>query len=339
MTEVPDNKDELLARYLLNELSQSENEDLEDEMVLDAELSERKQAVEMNLIDSYVMDEMSPGERLRFERGFLLLPENQLKMKEARSLHESLRLLRKERLEERKELHRSHPAAAARSWRKWLAPPSAPAYAALALLLALGLGYFFIPWRDLFKGRADNLNIAANQSPQTTPSVGTSPGGTPNINRPEELAVNQRIPAPPEVAQLPRQPEIVSRTILERPGLVNSSQTRGSALGGARPQSVTVPQTSKILRLGMSLRQRRPVENNRPLSVRVYNISDLDNPIFPGTGSLLLRPKRTGKLQPRYVVTIEIPTRYLRDGQTYYVRIDEEPEPTAFTIKMISAER
>lgn len=353
MTEAPDEKDELIARYLLNELSESENEDLEDEMVLDEELAERRQIVEMNLIDSYLMDEMSPDERLRFKSGFLLFPENRLKVEEARMLHDNLRLMRKELPEGQKEPSEgereqpaSLPESAAKSQRRWFAFLPAPAFAALALLLVLGLGYFLIPWREIFKGQTDNRNVVLNPSPQATPGLIIKPEGTPNSNAPENLNGNQNsppgpgqnTPEQPEVAMLPRQPETVNRTITERPGLVGGTTTKGGESARVKPQTVQFPRGSKFLKLTVWLRPDREVGNDTRLPIAVYNLKNLDSPIFPGRGSLQLKPGRVGRGKPRYFITVEIPAGTLRDGQTYYLRIDEEAEPTSFKVKMTDAE-
>jgi hypothetical protein len=96
MSLATDSKDDLLMKYLFNELPTSENEKLEDQMALDEELSERIQALEMIMIDRYVSGTMTPGEISRFENGFLLFPENLQKVREASIFHESLRQLRNE---------------------------------------------------------------------------------------------------------------------------------------------------------------------------------------------------------------------------------------------------
>src|SRR4051794_4437704 len=93
MLEETDQKDEIIIRYLLNETSRAEREDLEDDMVLDDELAERVQTIEMLLIDRYVQQQMSPAEINRFEQGFLLFPENRVRVEDARILHESIGLL------------------------------------------------------------------------------------------------------------------------------------------------------------------------------------------------------------------------------------------------------
>lgn len=359
MIESPYDKDELIARYLLNELSESENEELEDEMVLDGRLAERRQTVEMNLIDSYVMGEMSPDERLRFRNGFLLFPENRAKVEEARALHESLRLLRKEQAEGREKKPEGqveqpttlpglnvNQEPSGRLRRGWFGLLSRPAFALVAFAVALGLGYFFIPWRDLLGGRTGNQNVAVNPSPQATPGSTTQHNAAPNGNNPADLDGNQSpppaptpsTPEPPEVALL-TPPEVIGRMIDERPGLIPTDPSRGSGTGQAKAQPVTFPAGSKRLSLTVKLRQDRPVENNAPVSVAVYSFNDLEKPIFPARGSLLLTPRRTGGRGSGYVVTVEIPTALLRDGRTYYVRINEEPKPTAFKVTMTGARR
>lgn len=95
------NKDDLLTKYIFNELPASENEQLEDQLALDDELAERMQTLEMILIDRYVLDEMTAVDRNRFEKGFLLFPENLQKVEDARSFHQSLGQLKKDRLASR----------------------------------------------------------------------------------------------------------------------------------------------------------------------------------------------------------------------------------------------
>jgi hypothetical protein len=342
MTEVPDDKDEFLERYLLNELSEVENEEFEDEMVLDKKLIERVQAVEMCLIDSYVTDEMSPAERLRFERGFLLFPENRLKVEDARALHEGLRLIRKEQSagqgSQTESLPPEQPAGGAahapRLRRSWFPRLPTPVLALAALLLlAIGLGMFLIPWRDVFKIQTHNLSVKATPTPQTTH------GDSQN-----QTATNQNAPPPeqqttptPEMAALP--PKTVYETIKEQPGFIVAGTSRGSGTGAAKARPVAVRKGSEFLMLTMTLLPERQVANGRPLSVAVYDAHNLDSALFPSGGGLRLTPRRVSGSKQAYAVTLRIPTSLLRDGRTYYVRIDEEPKATPITIKMTDAER
>jgi len=91
-----DSKDDRLIKYLLNELPTRENEKLEDQMTLDNEVLERMQALEVIMVDRYVLGRMTQDEIRRFETGFLLLPENLQKVRDTRIFHESLTQLRNE---------------------------------------------------------------------------------------------------------------------------------------------------------------------------------------------------------------------------------------------------
>lgn len=343
MTETPDDKDEFLERYLLNELSEAENEELEDEMVLDKKLLERVQAAEMCLIDSYVSDEMSPAERLRFERGFLLFPENRLKVEDARALQESLRLIRKEQFAGQASQTESLPpeqpavgaAGVAQLRRGWFPRLPTPALALAALLLlTFGLGLFFIPWPDVFKSQTNSLTVKATPTPQTTRG-----------NNQNQLATNQNTPPPvqhetptPEIAALP--PKIVYETIKEQPGFIVAGNNRGSETGSAKARPVGVPKGSEFLMLTMTLLPERQVASDRPLLVAVYDAQNLDSPLFTSGGGLRLpTPRRAGRSKRTRTITLKIPTSLLRDGRTYYVRIDEEPKATPIRIKMTDAAR
>lgn len=87
--------DNALEAYLLDELADDELAALEDQLLRDEELFLRLEAVEMNLIDRYLENEMTDTEKQRFEAGFLSSPDNDRKLNEARIFRESLAVLRK----------------------------------------------------------------------------------------------------------------------------------------------------------------------------------------------------------------------------------------------------
>jgi hypothetical protein len=76
----------LLVRYLLGDLSQEEQVQVEDRAFADPEYLVVLQAVEVDLIDAYVNGELSPEERCGFERQFLASPERRRKVAFARDL-------------------------------------------------------------------------------------------------------------------------------------------------------------------------------------------------------------------------------------------------------------
>jgi hypothetical protein len=172
-----------------------------------------------------------------------------------------------------------------------------------------------------------------------TPTPQIMPGDSQN-----QTATNQNAPPSgqqtnptPEIAALP--PKTVYETIKEQPGFIVAGNSRGSGTGSAKARPVAVLKGSEFLMLTMMLLPERQVANDRPLSVAVYDAHNLDSPLFPSGGGLRLTPRRVGGSKHAYAVTLKIPTSLLRDGRTYYVRIDEEPKATPIKIEMTDAER
>lgn len=77
---------ELLARYLLGEISAEDRQRLEKECLADDEVWENLTAVENDLIDSYVRGELSEEQRRQFEQHFLDSPEKQERLEMAKLL-------------------------------------------------------------------------------------------------------------------------------------------------------------------------------------------------------------------------------------------------------------
>jgi anti-sigma factor RsiW len=75
-----------LIRYLLGELPPAERDAFEDNYFEISDLREQVDAMEDELIDSYVRGDLTPTQRQHFERWFLLSPERQEKLKFARAL-------------------------------------------------------------------------------------------------------------------------------------------------------------------------------------------------------------------------------------------------------------
>lgn len=63
--------EDLMMKYLLNELSASEQQAFEEKFFADQEVFAELLAVENDLIDNYLAGELKGEERTRFERRFL----------------------------------------------------------------------------------------------------------------------------------------------------------------------------------------------------------------------------------------------------------------------------
>jgi hypothetical protein len=75
-----------MRKYLLGELSQEEQSEVEERLFLDSEYFQRLQMFEDDLIDDYVYEELSPDEREKFDNYFLSNPERYESLRIAQAL-------------------------------------------------------------------------------------------------------------------------------------------------------------------------------------------------------------------------------------------------------------
>jgi len=77
---------ERALRYLLGKMSDPELAEFESQCFADNEIFEEMSSLENDLIDSYVRDELSAGERQEFEEGYLTSPARRANVEFARAL-------------------------------------------------------------------------------------------------------------------------------------------------------------------------------------------------------------------------------------------------------------
>src|SRR5215212_6972458 len=80
------NSEKLIARYLLGELPEEQQVEIEDRAFADEEFLANITAVENDLIDDYVRDQMSETERRRFESRFLASESRRKRVEFAKAL-------------------------------------------------------------------------------------------------------------------------------------------------------------------------------------------------------------------------------------------------------------
>jgi len=76
----------LLVKYLLGDLPEDRQVEVEDRAFADQEFLDALEATEADLIDAWVRGELSPSERRAFERRFLTSPQRRNKVEFARAL-------------------------------------------------------------------------------------------------------------------------------------------------------------------------------------------------------------------------------------------------------------
>lgn len=331
--EVFDERDEILVRYLLNELSKEENEELEDEMVLKPEFSERAQAIETSLTESYVLGEMSAAEKAHFVNGYLIFPDNREKVEDARAFHKALHIRRQERPEATKTKKHEHAR------RGWLAsllrmPVPAMAFAALVLIVAVVAGLLLIDRLRSNQVASDNHNSQENARQQVVSrpegnrddnSTRDAPEET--TNAPTNNAMDRRLPSNQEVAKLNAAPP--GRVVVS---IVENSGRIGASLRGpvdeVKVQPVRIPASAKSFTLRMSLEPNEYFKDTRNCSVDISNIKFTR--LYPSANYQKVTAKPVaGKFQ----VSLDVPTAYLKDGDIYYLRVSETNSLTPFKVK------
>jgi anti-sigma factor RsiW len=88
--ETKDENVELIMQYLLGELAEEEQGQLEERFFADDVLYQEVRAVERELIDRYVLGKLTGRERARFERRFLSSPQRREKVALARSFRQGI---------------------------------------------------------------------------------------------------------------------------------------------------------------------------------------------------------------------------------------------------------
>lgn len=329
--EVFDERDVILVRYLLNELSKAENEEIEDELVLDPEFSGRVQAVETGLIESYLLGEMSPAEQTRFEKGYFILPENREKVEDARAFYEALRMRRGDG-------PAATPMTPAPARPGWLAPllrmpATALAFAALVLVVAVVTVIFLFGRRGSNEMVSGNRNGREESGQQVVSPTNVNREESSNQNKPEEgvnvqtnNATKESLPSNREVANLDtaRQGPVVI-SINENKGRVDASPMGPG--DEVKVQPVRVPASAKSFTLRVSLEHDEYFEESLDCSVDISNRKFAH--LYPAADYMKVRARPVaGKFQ----VSIKIPTAYLKDGELYYFRVKEINSHTPFRV-------
>ena len=137
----------VLTRYLLGNLTETEEIQVEDRAFADPEYLTALETAEADLIDTYVNGGLSPAERRSFERRFLMSPTRWKKVEFARALA--------------KVAAESAPRPVRRRWMEWLRGPRpslrfAAAFAGLICVVG-------ISWLTFQNGRMKSRLLALEQ--------------------------------------------------------------------------------------------------------------------------------------------------------------------------------
>lgn len=162
----------LLRRYLLGELTESEQQDVEGDLFTQDDFADRLASVEDDLIDSYVAGELSEHEHEHFQSHFLTSPRRRERVATARALAQSPQALARQpgrsaskvlEFGGRREVRRTRPAAS------WAWP-----MAAAASIVILG-GASFLAMNALLSPQRTEVSRLTQQVERLRAEVSSRP--------------------------------------------------------------------------------------------------------------------------------------------------------------------
>lgn len=144
-----------IRRYLLNQLTDDEQQQIEQRLLTDDDLFEQFQATEDELVDQYLSGVLTKEETKMFEKHFLVTPERQLKLRFAKAFRRYVSTYPSELSPQTSNQPQRIAEQPRTSW-PWLklfsaSPLRAAAFAALILVAGLGVWRIFFYQSDVDK--------------------------------------------------------------------------------------------------------------------------------------------------------------------------------------------
>ena len=256
------NSEKLIARYLLGELPEETQVEIEDRAFQDKEYLATITAVENDLIDEYVRDEMPENTRRQFEQLFLASAERRKRVEFAKALTQ----VTSEYLPE--------PKTVALSWRdsleaffRTLSPVARFATAAVVLLVLVG-GAWLVMETLRLRSRLTTLQ-AENQSRQSLEQKVEL-----ERRRNEELTARlnqekqQREQSEESLRQLSETPN--ANTPAPRPVLATLTLLPGLSRGGGDKPSLVISPDARLVRLQIGI---EPEEQYKTFAVDLRSVA------------------------------------------------------------------
>lgn len=232
-----------IRQYLLGELPLEEQVLLEQRLFLESEYAEMAQAVEDDLVDEYLHDDLSGGERKKFEDHFLGQPEHRADLRIAQALEKYMTS------EVVVEPRKGTVLTSIRQLPSLLVSLVTPRRAvSAALATSLLIVFSVITWNAFKPTRpgSGELLQAKDQQPANTPSVSQPSPSPAFVNGNKEQDVK---PGPPEKDRgnqaVQQRPPTAIATFQILPG--------GLARSGGRPNAVRISPDTKTVVLILPL--------------------------------------------------------------------------------------
>lgn len=247
------NSEELIARYLLGELTEEQQIAIEDRAFADKEYLATITAVENDLIDEYVRHELSDRERRQFESRFLASAERRKRVEFAKALAEVAGPIKN-----------VVPQPASWSWRdslyaflNGLNPAARIATVAAMLLLLVGGAWLLIQtWRlrgQLTQLQADSQS-QQNEQQALQRQIETERRRNEELNAQLTQEKQQREQSDESLRQLSEN----ATDPAPRPIIASLTLLPGLSRGGGEKASLVVPADARLVRLQIGIDPEEP---------------------------------------------------------------------------------
>ena len=309
--------EKLIAQYLLGELPEEQQVEIEDLAFSDQQFMASITAVENDLIDEYVREEMSETDRRRFEARFLASESRRKRVEFARALAQMLAETRVTERETRK------VSATRSSWRDALAaffnglnPAGRIALATATLILLIGGAWLFTQTLTL---RNQLTRLQAQQQSQQNDRETLQRQVESERRRSEELAaqLNQEKQQRAQTDEsLRRLSETVKQQPSEAPRSILASLTLlpGISRGATTQPKLILPPNVSVARLQIGI---EPEETYKSFGVELRTAGG--RPVWM-RDSLTARSSRGGRS-----IRLTLPASALLPGE-YELRLKGVPE-------------
>jgi hypothetical protein len=289
--------DDLLRQYLLGELAENQQVEIEDRAFEDPKLLKSITALENDLIDEYVAGEIPVRKRERFETHFLAAAERKKKLAFARALHSVIS--NRQQQERRTAEYSSRPSFYDKLLAFLVRPATAYAFAATTLVL-LGLGLWLAVYS--FRLRSEVAHLQAAQESQASQQRQLEAEINNERKRNEELAAQlHQEPTPPQIPDQQKEPQPTEPT--RSPILATLTLLPGLSRSGSAVPHLTLAKDVTEVRLRIGIDPRDEYKSFRVV------VSEAGRPIA-SRDHLTARGSGASRAIP-----VNIPAKMMRSGR------------------------
>ena len=253
------NNETLISQYLLGELSEEQRIEIEDLAFSDKKYLAGIAAVENDLIDEYVRNELSAADRQRFESRFLASAERRKRVEFARALTS---VVAEEAVPKKIVVEQSHSW----SWRdslyafiNGLTPTARIAFVSAMPLLIIGVGYLSIETLRLRRELTELRAESQSQQNSQQQALELERRHNQELNAQLNQEKQQREQTDESLRELSETGDAVNPA--PRPVIASLTLLPGLSRGGDNKPSLVLPEDARLVRLQIGIDPEEPYKN------------------------------------------------------------------------------